>query len=119
MSDKVWNKEAIQELLARNDEAVKRALLAVFRRQTAEEQTTERTRESNGVGFTGPDAEILTSFAKQLQTRGFLSPKQLAITRNKIKKYWRQLLDEIETKAGSQQRPAVAATQTHAAYSSF
>lgn len=88
----LWGKERIQDLLATNDAAVIRALLVVYRNQTSEEQVAHQTVENNGVGFTGVDAELLTSYAQQYLRSGTLSPKQLAITRNKIKKYWRQLL---------------------------
>jgi hypothetical protein len=43
------------------------------------------------VGFTGTDAEILSSFSKQLIEKGWLSPKQMVIVRKKIKKYENQM----------------------------
>lgn len=92
----VWDREAVNRLLSSNDKAVTRAVLAVYRNQTESEKATKHTTESNSVGFTSVDAEILTNFAEFYQQTGFLTPKQLAIARNKMKKYWRQLLAEIE-----------------------
>lgn len=87
-----WNKETVQELLASNDVAVLRALVAIYNNQTDEEQSSERTYYDNGIGFSGIDGEILSSFAKQLLKRGSLSEKQMVILRKKMKKYWKQLV---------------------------
>ena len=95
---KVWDKKAVQELIATNDKAVYRALLTVYANQTQAEQANHVTAASNNIGFTAFDAAVLTSFAQFLQKTGFLTPKQLAITRGKIKKYHRQLLDAIALK---------------------
>jgi hypothetical protein len=101
-----WNRESITALLARNDRAVERALVVLFDRQTADEQASDVTSHQNGIGFSGLDAEIFSSFAKQIQQGRTLSPKQLAIARKadkngnqRIARYWRQLLEAIEAKA--------------------
>lgn len=88
-----WRKETIQELLDTNDKAVLRAVLAIYDRQTDDEQLSEQTRELNNIGFSGVDGEIMSSFAKQIQKRGFLSAKQMLIARKKMKRYWRQLAE--------------------------
>lgn len=95
---KVWDKESIQNLLKTNDNAVIAALLRIYARQTESEKIDKATEDYNTIGFTGVDAEILSSFVEYYQKWGKLSPKQMAITRNKIKKYWRQLLDEMRIK---------------------
>ena len=53
MSDKIWNKESIKDLLVANEPALKKALLVVYANQTAVEQSSERTIERNGVGLAG------------------------------------------------------------------
>ncbi len=83
----------IQNLLDTNDLAVCRALVVIFERQTSFEQSAETTSEKNDIGFSGVDAEICSSFAKQFMSRGFLSPKQMVIARKKMKKYWKQLAE--------------------------
>jgi hypothetical protein len=94
-----WNKESIQSLLDKNDVAVHRALIAIYNRQTDDEQSSENTYYRNDIGFSGVDGNILSSFAKQLLSRGFLSEKQMVIARKKMKKYWRQL-ESIATDGG-------------------
>ena len=96
-----WTKTSIQSLILSNPAALKRAIIKIYERQTAEEQCADQTIEHNGIGFNGIDAEIMSSFAKQLMSRGFLSPKQVAIARRKMPKYWNQILQLIEEKAGN------------------
>lgn len=96
-SSRVWDKKSVQELLARDDAAL-RALLVIYHRQTDAEQAVGATTDENGVGFTGPDAEILSSFAEFYKRTGFLSAKQLAILHRKIPKYWKQLLEAAKSK---------------------
>jgi len=74
--------ESIRSLLATNDKAVARALLALNARQTADEQVTEHTRHLNGRGFRPCHARMGTSMAKFYERNGYLSPKQIA--------YWRK-----------------------------
>jgi hypothetical protein len=93
------------------------ALLALYERQTSDEQSSETTSHENGVGFNGTDAHILTSFAKQAlrnqearrNVGGYpndLSEKQLALLRKKLAKYGRQLLEEAEARGwGGNARP--------------
>lgn len=45
----------------------------------------------NGLGFSGTDAELLTSFAQQLKGRNFLSQKQWQILFRRIPKYHKQI----------------------------
>jgi hypothetical protein len=68
-----------------------RALLRIYEDQTAEEQAVGHTRVHNGVGFSGVDGEILSSFAEQFQRKGRLSPKQMAIVFKKMPRYAKQL----------------------------
>lgn len=88
-------KRLLQSVIEINDNAVINVLLMIYERQTDEEQITEQTIEENGEGFTGADAEILTSFSRQYLERGFLSPKQMTIARDKVKKYWCQVRDVL------------------------
>lgn len=64
----------------------------IFEYQTRDEQNTDSTRELNGVGFSGCDAEILSSFAKQINAGRFVgSQKQMKILFAKMPKYSKQL----------------------------
>ncbi len=86
-----WTKAEIKEKLETDDKWVTRGIAAIFEKQTYSEQQSDSTNENNGVGFTGVDAKILSSFAKFYNRKGYLSPKQLVYGRKKIKKYAGQL----------------------------
>ena len=97
----------IKANLTKSDKWVRRAILVIFEAQTASEQCSETTKENNGVGFNGTDAQILSSFAKQIiefeagRSR-FLTPlsrKQMVLVRRKISKYAGQLLKAAQAKA--------------------
>ena len=92
---KITKKETrdfVKKQLATNKAWALKALMKIFEKQTEDEIYYEHTREFNHVGFTGVDGEILTSFAKQYQTRGFLTPKQMALVYKKMPKYWMQII---------------------------
>lgn len=86
-----WTKEAIRERLKADDKWLIRGLLAIYRHQTDSEQNAGMTKEDNGVGFNGVDSAILSDMAKQFITRDFLTPRQIAIIRDKMLKYAGQL----------------------------
>jgi hypothetical protein len=81
----------IREMLGRNPKWAVAALLRIYERQTEEEQASQSTHVHNGVGFTGADAEILSSFAQQVQRGRTLSAKQMDLLNRRIRKYARQL----------------------------
>ena len=93
-----WDQESIKGLINRSDEAVERAILHIYRNQTFDEQQCKDTRYVNNVGFSGHDAEYLTSIAEQLKEGRGLTDRQLAICRNKIRRYWKQLIPIIADK---------------------
>lgn len=86
-------KASIQHLLDTNDRAVVRGLVRIYERQTQSEKAAHTTTESNGVGFTGVDADFLTSLAEKAIKYGSLTPNQLFYARKKVKKYWKQLAE--------------------------
>ena len=88
---KVWKKEEIRELLETNDRAVVRGIVVIYSLQTEDERKTAETMEHNGVGFSGLDAQFLSSLAKQILERGWLTEKQMVYARKKILKYAGQL----------------------------
>lgn len=100
-------KATIQQMLATNDRAVERALIAVYRRQTADEQAANATCHNNARGFTGIDASFLSRAAQGCLRYGHLTPKQLPYVRSKIQKYWQQLAEV----AADNGRPVVIAVE--------
>ena len=103
---KTITKDYIKTQLATNPAWAIRGLVKIYTLQTADEQASDRTSHDNGVGFSGVDANILSSFAKQVNAGRNLSPKQMAIVYKKMPRYWKQIasfipetkLAEIETK---------------------
>lgn len=105
-----WTKEMIRERLAgekMDTRLIERAIVELWKRQTADEQISKDTSHSNGMGFTGADAFILTAFAEWIQKchkpeGQKLSPKQLAIATKKLPKYAGQLLIVHQEKMAQQ-----------------
>ena len=74
----------------------RRALLRIYANQELDEQLIADTTKRNGVGFTPADAPILTSLAKQMLERNWLSPRQWEILYKLLPKYARQLQRGVE-----------------------
>lgn len=89
------DKESIQELLRTNDKAVMRAVVAIYKRQTAAEQGAEETLLENGVGFNAADAKRMTAYAKVILMNPSyeMYPPSLEDARQRIMKYSGQLLE--------------------------
>lgn len=86
-------KQYLQDLVRTNDKALLRAIWVIYQRQTGEEQKTGVTTEENGMGFSKIDAEFFTQIMVQLKHGQKISNRQMAIARNKMPKYWRQLME--------------------------
>lgn len=82
---------ALKELLANDKRWAVRGLLAIYKHQTEEEKDIGGVVENNGVGFTGSDGDIMSSFASQQLKRGRLSDKQMVYVFKKMPKYAGQL----------------------------
>lgn len=71
-----------------------RGLMAIYKNQTDEEKNTKATLDSNGLGFTGFDAELLTGIAEQYKKTGALYPGQKRVLLKRMPKYANQLYKE-------------------------
>ena len=85
-------KEYIQNLIKTNDQAYCRGMVVIYRLQTEEEKSIRETTVNNGVGFGTIDADIMTSVAEKIIAGETLTLSEVFITRNKLKKYWKQLM---------------------------
>jgi len=85
-------REYIKEKVTTDETWAVRGLLALYRRQTEDEKVAATTKHDNQAGFNAFDAEILTSFAEQVQQGRNLSYKQKNLLFKKIGKYAGQLL---------------------------
>ena len=88
---KVWKKEEIKDLIENRNDAVIRGMLRIYDLQTESEQVFGDTHEHNGVGFSGVDGGIMSSFSEFYDKTGFLTSKQMKIARKKMLKYAGQL----------------------------
>jgi hypothetical protein len=91
----------IQWLLMQRDDAVERAILAIYACQTADEQATKTTRHSNGRGFSGADASLGSYYARWILEGKHLSGRHLARARTMSLKYVGQLADIAKNRMAS------------------
>ena len=78
--------------LSTNEKWALRGLERIAMRQTSYELEEKATKENNKVGFSGPDAEILTSFYRRVKAGYSLTARQMEILLQKIPKYAGQLV---------------------------
>ena len=86
-----YTKELLREKITTDQRWTERAIVALFKAQTPDEQYLGETKENNGVGFNGTDAEFLSSLAGWILQGRSLTPKQLVIAQRKVAKYAGQL----------------------------
>ena len=75
-----------------------RGLVKVYDYQTESEKCIGNTVESNGVGFSGIDGDILSSFAQQVKKGRTLSQKQMSVVFGSMPKYATQLQRIVDNK---------------------
>ena len=85
--------EFVRHQLKTNEKWAKAALLKIYEFQTRDEQMSGYTKHYNNVGFSGADSEFMSSLAVQLQSKGWLSPKQMIYLHKRIHKYTRQIIE--------------------------
>lgn len=93
MAQKTWTRTEIETLITTSDRAVERAMVAIWKRQTEDEQATETTRHHNGIGFSGWTARSGSYFAQWVQSGRTLSGKHLAKARKIALHHAGQLTD--------------------------
>lgn len=87
-----WTVESIVTLLQSNDRAVERGILAIYNRQTQDEKSTDTTRHTNNVGFSGADASRGSYYARWIMSGRHLTGEHLSKARAIALKYRGQLL---------------------------
>lgn len=90
-TNKEW-KQYLQNLVKTNDRALYKAIVLIYDSQTEEEKVKEESVEDNYVGFTKVDAKELGDIAKKIKAGQQLTDGELAKSRNKMVKYWKQLM---------------------------
>ena len=99
-SDPAWKyftkqsewKAYLQNLVMTNVSACLRAIVCIDNRQTEHERLRGESIEENGIGWTKNDAREMGQIASKIRRGVPLSDAELAKSRNKMKKYWKQLM---------------------------
>ena len=106
----IVTKDVLQSMLDREDpeyvkQVVGRALVVIYKNQTASEQHCNSTTDANGVGFTGFDARSGTLTAKSYLKHQTLQDWQVEKWTKKTKSgfarlcnYWKQINAAAEAK---------------------
>jgi hypothetical protein len=84
---------------ATRDDVALEIMLTIYSMQTADEQDTQQTVDENGVGFSGVDAEFMSSLSEQYQLKHWLSPKQVTSMKKVTKKYAGQYIRLMKSAA--------------------
>lgn len=95
-------KASIKAVLSRQDatgqEAVERAIIHIYNRQTSHEQQASYTHVDNQIGFTTSHAKSGSYFARWIKSGNHLSGSHLDKARKMMLRYSRQLLEVAEEK---------------------
>lgn len=112
-----WTRDEVRHKLMTDKTWIEKAIVELYKRQTATEQVTKHTVNHNTIGFQPADAMWFSRFAEYIETQSrrgrkygeILSPKQMAIVmkpwgrpgakKPRIAKYSRQILMAIEAAA--------------------
>lgn len=85
-------KSYLKNLVKTNDRALLKAIVLIYNNQTFEERVRGMAIESNRSGFDKIDADVMGLIAKKIKSGQPLTKGELAKSRNKMQKYWRQLM---------------------------
>ena len=91
MGTKKRTKDEIREGLNTKLPWLLRGVVAIYERQTSDEQKSGETRHHNKMGFSALDAPFLSSIAEQIKAGRNLSQKQIESARRCMGKYAGQL----------------------------
>jgi len=86
-----WTQDMIKSLLKERDDAVERAIIALFNLQNDDEKYNGTTCHLNGVGYNRFDSGYFTNLANKLLRKEHLTTTEIAISRCKLMKYSKQL----------------------------
>lgn len=90
-SQKQWE-AYLKDLLKTNDKALLKAIVLIYDNQTPEEKEKGRSIENNRIGFNKIDAKEMGDIARKIKAGKTLTKGELAKSRNKMQKYWKQLM---------------------------
>lgn len=100
MGQKIWEgftnqkqwEDYLKNLVKTNDRALFKAIILIYDMQTNEEKSIGSSVEENNVGFSKVDAYEMGIIAKKIKRGDPLTKGEIAKSRNKMPKYWKQLM---------------------------
>ena len=95
----MWNKAMVIDLLNSSDRAVNRAMIAIYNRQTRDEQREADTKHTNKVGFSAAHARRGSYYGRWCKSGRCLTGRHLINARKIALHYAQQLADEANAKA--------------------
>lgn len=90
-NQKQWE-QYLKDLVKSNDNALIKAIVCIYDRQTPDEKNADETIDENGIGFSKVDAYEMGKIARKIKNGENLTKGELAKSRNKMQKYWKQLM---------------------------
>ena len=109
-SQKQWE-AYLKDLLKTNDKALLRAIVLIYDNQTPEEKDKGESIEDNCIGFSKIDAKEMGDIARKIKANKALTKGELAKSRNKMQKYWKQLMIISKKQAEAKMAEEELATQ--------
>lgn len=85
-------KNYLQDLVCEDNVALLRAIVLIDNWQTEPERKAGESTEENNVGWSKYDAKEMGAIAEKIRKCEPLEPGEVAKSRNKMKKYWKQLI---------------------------
>lgn len=90
-NQKQWE-SYLKNLVKTNDNALLKSIILIYDGQTQEEKNKGESIEDNCIGFSKIDAYEMGQIAKKIKSGQPLTKGEIAKSRNKMQKYWKQLM---------------------------
>ena len=90
-NQKQWE-SYLKNLVKTNDNALLKAITLIYDNQTQEEKNKDESIEDNRIGFSKIDAYEMGQIARKIKSGQPLTKGEIAKSRNKMQKYWKQLM---------------------------
>lgn len=104
-------KAYLQDLVSQNDTALLKSIVLIDNLQTEPERNARESTEDNNVGWTKQDAKEMGDIADKVRKGEQLTKGEWAKSRNKMKKYWKQLMQISKQQQAESERKQLAEQQ--------
>lgn len=104
-------KAYLQDLVSNNDTALLKSIVIIDNLQTEYERKAMESIDDNNVGWTKQDAKEMGEIANKVRSGDSITKGEMAKSRNKMKKYWRQLMMVSKSQQSEKERRRIAAEE--------